>query len=101
MLSRQKIGKSKPRAATKQRRCRQSRRERERETVRANTGAVKSEVGEAAGLKYTRTPIGRCVRSDARERISVRGAEVDRIGSDSFQKRRKFEKNVKLIGRQP
>lgn len=45
-----KIGRPKTRVATKQQSCGRSGREPERETIRANTGAVKSERGEAAGL---------------------------------------------------
>lgn len=48
--SHKKKGQSKTQAVTKQQRCRQSKQEPERETIRANRGAAKSEGGEAAGL---------------------------------------------------
>lgn len=50
LSQKKKKGKSKTQAVTKQQRCRQSKQEPERETIRANRGAAKSEEGEAAGL---------------------------------------------------
>lgn len=88
-----KKAKSKTQAVTKQQRCRQSRRELERETIRVNRGAAKSEGGEAAGLNTQGRQSARAIGATEEEERNkqMREARVDHhIRTNSFLKCGKY-----------